>query len=217
MSDLLKHFDDGDTDKGSRKHFYNEVYEPHFEPLRNEEINILEIGIFRGESLRAFHSYFPKANLYGIDIFTRVNPDDLGVLKRDRVHWLKGDSLSPTIVDLVNEKWPGVKFDIIIDDGAHWPEANRLTFKHMFQFLKDDGKYFVEDVWPFHVMKSKDLAHQWILREPDKYNKLAFQSFLNEIEEYKTTFYDVRQKKDFCRVTGTIEYIPDSTIYMIQK
>jgi tRNA G46 methylase TrmB len=72
MSELLKIFDKHDCDKGSRKHFYNEVYEPHFEKVRNDPINILEIGVFLGESTAAFHEYFPNANIYGIDIFGNV-------------------------------------------------------------------------------------------------------------------------------------------------
>ena len=44
MSDLLKIFDKHNTDKGSAKHFYNEVYGPHFEQVRYDAINILEIA-----------------------------------------------------------------------------------------------------------------------------------------------------------------------------
>ncbi len=68
MSDLLKIFDKHETDKGSVKHFYNEVYEPHFETVRYRHINILEIGVFKGASTAALHEYFPNATIYGLDI-----------------------------------------------------------------------------------------------------------------------------------------------------
>lgn len=107
MSELLKIFDKHDCDKGSRKHFYNEVYEPHFEKVRNDPINILEIGVFLGESTAAFHEYFPNANIYGIDIFVRTSPEDLEILKEERVHFIKGDSMDPMIKTQIEEEWPG--------------------------------------------------------------------------------------------------------------
>lgn len=212
MSDLLKIFDKHNTDKGSKKHFYHTVYEPHFEELRNRKINILEIGVFKGESTAALHEYFPKAEIYGLDIFVRAQPEDLDILSKDRVKWLKGDSTKPNISEAISNAWPKTKFDIIIDDGAHWPEANRLTFKHLWPLLKKGGKYFVEDVWPFDIMGFEDINHPWLLKDPVKYNKAAYSLFLNEINaaagDYK--LYDVRQKSGKA-------YIPDSTIIMVEK
>ena len=170
MSDLLKLFDKHNTDKGSRKHFYQEVYEPHFEKIKNKDINILEIGVWKGESTAALHEYFPNAIVYGIDIFVRTNPEEISILNEDRVKWIKGDTMDPLIKDQCREAWPNVRFDIIIDDGAHWPEANRLTFKHLAPLLKKKGKYFVEDVWPFDIMDFQDMNHPWVKKKPDRYN-----------------------------------------------
>lgn len=217
MSELLKIFDKFDTDKGSRKHFYHHVYEPHFEAVRHDAINILEIGVFKGESTAALHEYFPNAQIYGLDIFVRVPAEDIEVLKEDRVHWLKADSLDASCTDLIKEKWPGVEFDIIIDDGAHWPEANRLTFKHTFPFLKEGGKYFVEDVWPFDIMDFSDYNHPWIIARPDIYNRQDYMMFLAEFSSYKHELYDVRMKSDWAKNNDHREYIPDSTIMLIEK
>lgn len=217
MSELLKIFDKYKTDKGSEKHFYHHVYEPHFEPLRNEPINILEIGVFRGASTAAFHEYFPNAQIYGVDIFVRMDPSEIQVLKEDRVHWLKTDSLDPSCTSAIQEKWPGLEFDIIIDDGAHWPEANRLTFKHTFPLLKTGGKYFVEDVWPFDIMDFHDWNHPWVTSNPDRYNKPDYLKFLAEISPYQHQLYDVRMKYDWTPRKDSREYIPDSTIMMIEK
>ena len=40
-----------------------QLYEKYFEPFRNLEINILEIGIENGDSLRIWREYFTKANM----------------------------------------------------------------------------------------------------------------------------------------------------------
>lgn len=211
MSDLLKLFDKYNTDKGTRKHFYNEVYEPHFEAVREEPINLLEVGCFKGESTAALYEYFPNANIYTIDIFVRAHPGDLPILNEERVHWLKADSMKKDIQEQIKKAWGDIQFDFIIDDGAHWPEANRLTFKYLLPFLKDDGKYFVEDVWPFDIMDFNDMQHPWILKDPDKYNKAEYARYLAEIEKNMCSYflYDVRQKKNM--------WVPDSTIMMIEK
>ena len=222
MSELLKLFDKHGCDKGSRKHFYNEVYEPHFEKVRNDPINILEIGVFLGESTAAFHEYFPNANIYGIDIFVRTSPEDLEILKEERVHFIKGDSMDPMIKTQIEEEWPGVKFDIIIDDGAHWPEANRLTFKHTAPFLKEKGKYFVEDVWPIDEMGIEDINHYWIKKNPDRYSQTSYKKFLNEFSfGYISEWYDVRQKTKLSSLVkrgkgNKPEWISDSTIMLIE-
>lgn len=64
------------------KHNYHTVYEPEFDTIRNESINILEVGVFKGDSVRAWLEFFPNATIYGIDIFTRVKPEDIDVLQR---------------------------------------------------------------------------------------------------------------------------------------
>ena len=218
MSDLLKLFDKHDTDKGSSKHFYQEVYEPHFEKLRDKRINILEIGIWKGESTAALHEYFPNATIYGIDIFVRTNPEDLAILKEDRVKWIKGDTLDPMVKEQCKKAWPSIKFDFIIDDGAHWPEANQLTFKHLNHLLKKEGKYFVEDVWPFDIMDFQDMNHPWFRKNPEKYNLAAYSKFINEIDYgFSSKLYDVRQKRQVAKgQTGKPKWVPDSTIMMVE-
>ena len=104
-----------------------------------------------------------------------------------------------------------------MDDGAHWPEANRLTFKHLSPFLKEGGKYFVEDVWPFDIMDFSDYSHPWIVGAPDKLNPTDYNRFLAEISPYEHQLYDVRMKKDWTPSKYSREYIPDSTIMLIKK
>ena len=45
-----------------------EIYEIFFKNLRDKEINILEIGVDNGDSLRLWRDYFSKAKICGIDI-----------------------------------------------------------------------------------------------------------------------------------------------------
>ena len=55
------------TDK-TLDHKFTDFYGSKLSYLRNENINLLEIGIWKGESLRTWKEYFPKGNIYGVDI-----------------------------------------------------------------------------------------------------------------------------------------------------
>ena len=45
-----------------------QLYEKYFSTLKNSKINILEIGVEGGDSLRIWREYFTNANICGIDI-----------------------------------------------------------------------------------------------------------------------------------------------------
>ena len=174
MSELRTLFDKWGCDKG-RKHGYEECYEQFFEPLKNENINILEVGIFKGRSLEVFREYFPNAQIYGIDVFTRVTPTEPRLVRlfaNKNVHWAMCDSTDPSCVSEITKTFgKDTKFDIIIDDGLHEPEANAKTLKNLWPLLKPDGIYFVEDVWPLDIMKTADIkSNPWLRRKRDIYN-----------------------------------------------
>ena len=177
----------------AKKHHYHTVYQPEFEPLQNEPINILEVGVFKGESASAWIDFFPNATVYGLDIFVRVSAEDIPILQHPRVKWLKGDSTHPSVSGAIQKAWPDVQFDIIIDDGLHTPEANAQTFKNLFPFVKSTGSYYVEDVWPLDIASQKDLQHYWLQKSPDIYNMLKMNMFLNEIDDKQVERFDLRK------------------------
>jgi len=193
VSYLKELFDKYNCDK-SAKHNYHEVYESLFEPYQNDPINFLEIGVFKGASTAAIHEYFPNATIYGLDIFERVDVNEIDILKEDRVNWLKGNSLNPSIADAIEAKWPGIKFDFILDDGAHWPEANRKTMENIIQFLAEDGIYIIEDVFPMSIMTQSELNLPWLKQSPDKYDMLKYYEFEDAMKKTGLAInrYDLR-------------------------
>ena len=177
----------------AKKHHYHTVYQPEFEPLQTEPINILEVGVFKGESASVWIDFFPNATVYGLDIFVRVSAEDIPILQHPRVKWLKGDSTHPSVSGAIQKAWPDVQFDIIIDDGLHTPEANAQTFKNLFPFVKSTGSYYVEDVWPLDIASQKDLQHYWLQKSPDIYNMLKMNMFLNQIDDKRVERFDLRK------------------------
>lgn len=199
---FLKH----GCDKGT-KHPYAKVYEKDMKKLKDEEINICEIGIFKGSSIEAWVDYFPNANIYGVDTFQRIKPEEIEILNHPRVHWLEADSLKAGVSMKARKAWGDVKFDYIIDDGMHTPEANAKTFENFIHLLKDDGVYYIEDTFPIDIMTMDEMNIDWIRQRSDSYNMLKMNQFLNSISSYKVTRHDMRKEAK----------TPDSYIFRIEK
>lgn len=187
-------------DKGI-KHRYWELYSKDFEPIREAKINILEIGTFKGESTEAWIEYFPNANIYTIDTFERVPPEQLPCLNNSRVTWSKQDSTAPSVNKHFRSE--GLKFDIIIDDGLHTPQGQHYTFNQLFEFLKPDGSYYIEDVW---MLDRVDLNHPWIKSHKNDFTSEKFNGLISAVKKYNVTYHDFSDKK-----------IPDSFIIKVKN
>src|SRR5262245_52680223 len=107
------------VDKGPQ---YLSFYEELFSSLRSMKLSILEIGIFQGESLKLWHSYFPNAKIYGLDI----NPPNLDLGSRVRV--ARADQADAAAIDSIIRNWGVDFFDIIIDDASHIGNLSAATF-----------------------------------------------------------------------------------------
>ena len=184
----------------TQRHNYHKIYEPYFKKLKDKKINILEIGVFRGAGMSALIEYFPKATVYGIDIFTRVDTDEVQVLQHPRARWMKGDSTKETNL------FDGVEFDLIIDDGYHTPEANKLSFRNTWPQLKEGGLYFIEDVWAMDRMTEAEKKHKWLLSKPKEFTMEHLNAFYEEISVGKVHHHDNR-----------IMNQPDSYIIRVEK
>jgi len=119
-----------------------EIYENYFKELKEKEINILEIGVENGDSLRIWRDYFRKANICGLDIVKK----DFTI---NNVEILRGDQSDHKFLDTVIEKYK--KFDIIIDDGCHVSKYIINTFEHLFDYLSDGGLYIIEDLQTSYI------------------------------------------------------------------
>ena len=125
------------TDKVSH-HGYHRFYPWFLAHFRNKEINLLEIGIDRTESLKLWKGYFDKLNLHGLDIDEKKFQDEEVTLHRvDQSNDVELDSFVKNI---------GINFDIILDDGSHVPDHQMLTIKKLWHLLKPGGVYIIEDI-----------------------------------------------------------------------
>jgi SAM-dependent methyltransferase len=127
------------TDKGTRGHYYTEIYDVFFLPLRDKAEKILEIGIASGDSLKIWRDYFPKATVYGIDIVPKTELDS------DRIKTFVADQANRSQLESFVDRSGGF-FDIIIDDGGHHMIHQQVSLGFLFKYLRPGGYYIIEDL-----------------------------------------------------------------------
>lgn len=126
-------FNKYDTDKNSSFHNYPRQYAALFEKYRNKPgLKFLEIGVFKGESLKAWREYFTGTDVIVIGL--DVNP-----VEGNEV----GDATDPDVIRRLHEKYGS--FDVIVDDGGHRNSQVIKSFELLFPLLADGGLYVVED------------------------------------------------------------------------
>ena len=140
MLDLLEISKKFITD--STKYDFLLLYKNYFETFRNKKINLLEIGIDKGNSLRLWREFFFNANIIGIDIEKKD-------FKIEGVDFLIGDQSNLNFLKKVTNKYNA--FDIIIDDGSHFNEHIISSFNYFFPYLNKDGIYIVEDLQTSYI------------------------------------------------------------------
>lgn len=141
-------------ERAKKTHSYGYVYEALLGARRHQVRSVLEVGIgyptgtlpgdrkLAGGSLRAWRKYFPNARIYGGDI----NEDAL--FQADGIWTGQVDQLSSDSIRRFLGEIPAKEFDVIVDDGLHEFEANRVLFEAALPSLAPEGIYFIEDCQP---------------------------------------------------------------------
>ena len=159
-------YSEGSVCAGHRKG-YTAVYELLFSPLRNKTINMLEIGIQDGDSVKVFTEYFNDVNYYGIDNVEEkiVNSCNLNIPKTQfHLASVEGQEL-PEMMKKINKQ-----FDIILDDSSHLIEHEINIIQSCAKYLKPGGIFIIED-----------LERNW---EEDIYSTI--QDYIKEIFVFET-------------------------------
>jgi len=123
-----------------KSHGYSKFYEKYFFELKNNNINILEIGSFYGNASAALFFYFRNANIYSADI----NPDMFKYFSQ-RIKFFFTDSSKRSSIEknILNRK---VNFDIIIEDASHMLKDQIISLFMLFKILNPGGYFIVEEL-----------------------------------------------------------------------
>ena len=140
-------------------HHYFDIYSKHFEAYRHRPIRMLEIGVYRGGSLRMWKEFFhPDSTIVGIDIDKSCKGHEIADKK---VFVRIGSQADPEFLSKVNEEFG--PFDIILDDGSHKTHHQNISFGALFRpALVDGGCYMVEDVHTNYWLKHVDSEDTFI-------------------------------------------------------
>lgn len=144
-----------ETDKGTA-HNYLPTYDNLFSQRRLEKLNILEIGVLFGGSLKMWECYFENSQIYGIEDFSQKDGQGYysympviaqkvqkDLSQHDRINLMV---FSCEDVNAINERLKNLTFDIIIDDASHAYSQQVSNMVNFFPLLNKNGIYICEDV-----------------------------------------------------------------------
>ena len=142
------------SDKGIRHSYIQDYYSDLFTPLKNENLTIVEIGIYQGQSMTLLRDWFVNSKIVGVDNFNWPNVSEEQINKIEGITVIKGDAYNKKIAD----KFEDESIDIIIDDGSHFI-SNQIQFIELYYpKIKKGGVLIVEDV--YDIDKDRDKFEQ---------------------------------------------------------
>jgi hypothetical protein len=139
------------------RHAYTGIYHFLFYKIKNEKINVAEIGINKNDGMKMYRDYFKNANLYGFELKSElINSAIKDNLYNTKYFSMDVDSPSSIKEALTKSE---VKFDIIIDDSSHMFDHQINIIKNSISYLKKDGYLIIEDI--FNNKKIFDEQHYY--------------------------------------------------------
>lgn len=126
--------------KKNKGHSYHKFYERYLSKIKNTDLDVLEIGSFRGNAAAALYFYLPLSKITCVDLFP-----DLFLYKSKRINNYYLDNSSEKEIQskiLINDK----KYDLVIEDAGHYYKDQIISLFKIFQKLKKGGIYVIEEL-----------------------------------------------------------------------
>lgn len=138
---LRRLFDARCTGRGVFKwaHYFD-AYHRHLQKFVGTEVHLLEVGVYSGGSLELWREYLgPRARITGVDIMR-----ECAAFTGDRIGIVIGDQADRSFWGRLRSTLPPM--DVLIDDGGHSYEQQRITLESTLPYLRPGGVYICEDV-----------------------------------------------------------------------
>ena len=144
--------DNSRTDKNT-DHSYLPLYQDLLVKKKDSALNVLEVGVLMGGSIKLWSDFFTNATVYGLDIRHMGEMWD-EIKNNDKI-------VLYTSTDAYNEDFftinfldRGIKCDFMLDDGPHTLESMIHFIKLYSQIMTDDGILIIEDVQEFEWLNT---------------------------------------------------------------
>ena len=157
---------------------YPFIYGPCLEYVRSVHNPwVLEIGIFRGGSHRAWRDLLPEGRIRGIDI------DEATLFEEERIQTTSGDQIRVESLSAAVEALRGrAGWDLVVDDGWHQPEAGLKSMQVLLPQLRVGGFYVLEDI---NAMSYGRLWRSFLTRLPANFSSVVVtQDNVEELGKY---------------------------------
>ena len=136
--------DNSRTDKNTI-HSYLPLYQNLLINKRETAKNVLEIGIYKGGSIKLWSDFFTNANVYGLDIMHIDNVWE-EIKNNEKIILHTSSDAYDNDFFINNFLNKNIKFDFMLDDGPHTLESMKQFIKLYSQIMTDDGMLIIEDV-----------------------------------------------------------------------
>ncbi len=121
-------------------HGYSKIYEKYFEKIKEDKLNVLELGSFYGNAAGAFFYYFKNSKIYSGDVFPDLFRYKSLRLKNFYINTSSEKSINNTLVKAPDN------FDIIIEDASHTLPDQIISLFLLFKKLKPNGVFVCEEL-----------------------------------------------------------------------
>ena len=132
------------TDKNTA-HSYLDLYETLLSSKKETAQNILEVGIYKGGSIKLWSDYFTNATVYGLDIMHSNTVWDEIKNNKKIILYTSTDAYD-TDFFVKNFLDKNIKCDVMLDDGPHSLLSMIRFIKLYSQIMTDDGILIIEDI-----------------------------------------------------------------------
>lgn len=128
------------SDKESKHKYFSLFYENELSKYENEDVSILEIGIYYGDSLNIWEKFFKRSKIVAVDIEDKISSENKKLLKNKNIKVYFNDAYDEEFVKTLGE------FDILIDDGPHTKESQIKFLELYCSKIKKGGVLIIEDI-----------------------------------------------------------------------
>lgn len=119
---------------------YFDIYHRHLKRFIGQKVDVVEVGVYSGGSLGMWRSYFgDQSHIYGVDI-----EEACKVYANDHVSISIGDQSDRSFWNQFKQSVDGV--DILIDDGGHEADQQKVTLEETLPWIRPGGVYICEDI-----------------------------------------------------------------------
>ena len=154
---LVDLIDDNASDKNT-VHKYLGVYESLMSSKKYSAKNVLEVGVWKGGSIKLWHDYFPNATIYGLDRLLAETTSKVDIFNKPRIKLYTPTDAYDEETFKRNFLDKNIKCDVLVDDGPHYLETMKAFVRMYSQIMTDDGILIVEDL--DHIEWLDDLRNE---------------------------------------------------------